>query len=375
MGSRFSKRRRVGYRRRYRRGRQTRTRVFRRFRRRFRRARRGKSLRRFVRRVRGRRLNTSRKKISWIMAPTKTYTREFGQQHVVPNNLNNMECVYFTSEETDTSVESEDSVLTRSLRCLYDIRILVGYAFSSTFDDTAINTSPATANRDWFQGHLWVRGIDTYTIRNQSNEDIYIDAFVCSVRKNFKQDPSYVQNLYQVLGKGFQERGYDTGNGGAYNGGLTRSALSPFNSISFTRLVKVNKKYKIRIPPGKMHRSVLKVAWKPFQPLEYLSFNGTASETWTSGTMRYDYIRGERFMLFKLYSNPIAVTGQITLTHNIGQSQPGVIMNTLRRYEYKHMPMQSLSNIITNTPAGIVTGAGVIMGDDDFKEQAPAVAD
>jgi len=308
------------------------------------------------------------------MAPTKTFLREFGQQHTIPNDVGGFESRYFTAEETDTALETEDEALTRPLRNIHDIVLLTNYAFNSQFDPTAIGTTPAIT-RDFLQGHLWVKGMDTYTIRNQADEDIFIKAYVCHVRKDYKELGASNQNVYALLGKGFQERGYDPSNGAAYNGGLTRPAITPYDSSTFTRVIKIKRSFNIRLKPAQMRRVRLVTGWKAYRPLDYSHFPGNTGTSWAGGTLRFDYIKGERFILFKLFANPGAVTGQTTFFHNIGQTNPGIIMHTARNYKYKHLPILSVSNMVHGVPHGIVTGATVIMRDEDFKEGPATVAD
>lgn len=331
-------------------------------------------MKRFTRRVRGRRLVTSRKKISWVMAPEKTYTREFGQQHTVPNFVDGLESCYITPEATDTTVESEDEVLTRPLGNIHDIMKLTSYAFSSVPNFAGINVSPATTG-DFYQGHLWWRGTDVYTIRNQTDEPVRMVAYICHPRHNHREELAAPYNLYKMLGRGFQERGYDTNNGTATNKAMFQPAITPFDSSIFVRNFKITRKFGFKIPTAGMKRVTLRTRWRSVQPISLVWNAGNTNTGWEAQTKRYDYIRGEKIIIFKLFGNPAAVTGQISFTKNIGQTEPGIIMHTARKYQYKHLPIMSVSNIVTEAPAGVVSTAGVIMRDEDWKAGASAVAD
>jgi len=358
--SRSNKRRRTGGRRTFRRRSRSRTRrpqKLRRFRRKFRTTRR--------RRRSSQRGTPSREKLEWTLAPPKVFTREFGQVAFTANAVNSLESSYFTPEETDTEAKIEDDVLTRPLGNIYDLMLLANYAWPNNPSFVGIGTVPAQL-KDWFQGSLWWKGTDRYTIRNMTSEPIFMKAYYMTPRQHHKEDTTMYTNLYRMLGRGFQERGYDTSNGSSQNAGMDLPTLTPYQSSIITRRFKITRVQPIRVGTGAMKVITLSTNWRSVQPISLVMNAGNTDLNWTQQQKRYDYIKGERIIIFKLFSNPAAITGQSTFTKNIGQSQTGIIMHTARRYTYKHLPIMGLENIVTGTPHGVVTGASVVMRDQDW---------
>lgn len=290
-----------------------------------------------------------------------------------------MECRYFVTEVTD-STKTADTITTRGLGCLNDILNMAEYAWDTipTTADAVINTpasSAFTGNVDGLQGTLWVKGNDLYTLRNQTNEAVTIQAFYVKCRKDWNQNEATVQNMYRLLGRGFAERGYDSANAGAFNGAMTLSSLTPFDSPLFCRLFKVKKVEKFKIGPGQTAKRGISMKWRPYSPINYVI--PAVGTTWTELTAIYEYLKGEQFILFRLFSNIGMATGQpeAQFSRDIGQTDPLVIMSTTRRYHYKHLrqPPKGLIKFITD---GIVAGDGVvIMAENTMVEQKEAQAE
>jgi len=285
-----------------------------------------RKLRRFIRRRRSTRrrryskkTGPSRRKLEWTLAPEKVFTREFGQVAFTPNAVDSLESSYFTPEETDTEAKDEDAVLTRPLGNIYEMMLLANYAWPNRPSFPGIGTFPAQL-KDWFQGHLYWKGTDRYTIRNMTSEPVFMKAYFMTPREDHKEDLTMYTNLYRMLGRGFQERGYDTSNGNSSNAGMAIPSLTPFNSAIITRRFKITRVVPIRISTGNMKVITLSTKWRSCQPISLVLNAGNTDLPWTQQQFRYDYIKGEKIVIFKFFSNPAAITGQTTYTKNIGEA-------------------------------------------------------
>lgn len=325
-------------------------------------------------------LKRRRQNLQFVQAPSRIATWEFGQAVEVPNTLNALESRYFVTEAGDTAHDpayTADTIPTRPLGNPTELLNLCQYAFTTYPDiaDTSINPSPAGVF-DAIQGTLWWKGKDIYTIRNQTNESVTIQAYYCHVRKDWNQNDGQRQNVYRLLGRGFAERGLDSANAGAFNRAMFLSGQNPFASPLFCRVVKIVKSERFSIAPGKVKHKSIRTKWRTFHPIDLVTLSTSAFQ-WASLTPRYDFIKGEKFILFKLFSGIGMPTGQPATNwdRNIGQTDPLVIMATNRRYYFKHM-WQPAAGLIQFTSTNLVAGDDVVvMGDSNIVEQKEAQAE
>lgn len=317
-----------------------------------------------------------RDKLTFTLAPSNVFTYTYGQAIEVPDLSPGIECRYFITEAYEAGATA-DTVQTRPLYGVYDIMTTANNMWETnpTTLSTAINGQPKGAY-DWIAGTLFLKGKDIYTIRNQSNEDVWIQAYYCTFRKDYNQNDGQQQNVYRLLGRGFAERGYDAGNAGAFNNALYRADINPFDSPLFTRLVKITRVTKFKIKPGEYKKKYLKGGWKRYRPIEYVT-PSSADEAWSLNTQKYDWLKGSKFILFRVVGNPAMVTGQTVdaWARQIGQTTPMIIMATQRHYEAKHLPLPT-KGLVTFVSSGTVAGADpVFMGDTTKSEMKETEAE
>lgn len=361
VGARPSKRRRGSRRVSFRRGRRThrlgrrrRSRTFRRFKRKFRRSR------------RSRRSNPvkQRHRLEFKITEPRETQVTYGQQHTVPNAGIEMECIYFSTEVYDTAiVNNRDAVNNSLLGGISDVLALADYAFTNTPQNHASGSAPGwTHDNIW--GKLFVKGMDTYTLRNQSNETVRLTMYYCRCRKDtLRYNGTNRENLINYLGQGFSENGYNVANADYSNAAVTTDNMNPRQSRLFCRTFKIFNQKRITIPPGESVSRSIFYRWRKHTPADYV-LTSDAATAFASRTRRYGHIKGEKFILFKLHGNIAGVAGQTDITKLIAQTTPTVIMKTERRYWHKHFP-RPLGSVITFTGHGVSAGAGSIIIDND----------
>jgi len=233
-------------------------------------------------------------------------------------------------------------------------------------------TTPQDVTRDDTAGALHVRGSVNYQLRNQSNETVNITCYTVRVRNNFKLDSTQSSNIYTILGDGFAQNGYDPADRSATNDGLQYDTFNPFNSRTFCKTFKITRTRKLTMKAGGRFQYTLRNKWRLYYPND-LVLNDTASTAWPSLTHRYDYIKGEQFILFQLHGSVAGIAAQATLEKNITHTTPTVIMRTYFQYQHKHFhqPSYPINNFVIS---GHSDTTGVIMLDDDYKAGAEADA-
>lgn len=331
---------------------------------------------RFKRRFRAKRRRFSRRKtpsqtaLRFKLAEQRTVTFTYGQQHTVPNALNRVECVYFTTESTNTTHADRNETITVPLCGVNEICNIADYAWQTNPQNLT-----ATVNAGWVGditwGKLFVKAHEKQEIRNQSNEPVTLTAFTCRTRANVYLDTSAVEkdyNIYYYLGTGFAENGMDATNRTATNQTLTDSRISPFQSRFFCRHFKIVRVKRYHIQPGNILTTQNKTRWRSFQPAD-ITRNLDTSTAFTARSKMYNNIRGEQFVLWKLQGNIGGIDGQATFEKNIGQTTPTVIMRTFRKYAFKHMPITK-SPALTFAADGITTAATSIIVDSDEQKGA-----
>jgi len=363
LGARRSKRRRVSrrvtFRQRPRRFKTRRTRLFRRFK------------RSFNRRRRSRRRTTPdkiRHRLEFKLTPQREAMFTYGQQHTVPNTTIEQECIYFTTELFNAAVTDKVNVVTRSLLGYYDIMQVADYAWTNTPNNVHTGVNTGWVN-DMQWGPLFIKGVDEYTLRNQSNETITLTGYVCRGRKDtIRYVGSLTENIYNFLGEGFAENGYNPGTSTAANSALTMDNMNPRQSRMFCRNFKIVNQIKKVIGPGMSTKYKIWQRWRKFIPVDYVHTDNLG-RAWLDKTPRYSHIKGEKFVLWKLHPPIGGVVDQVTYQKQITQTTPTVIMQTTRHLWYKHLP-RPLGSINTFEAFGIDDAVASIIVDEDEKKGA-----
>lgn len=279
------------------------------------------------------------------------------------------------TEKYDTTIPTvgKNVVDTLSLGGIEDLSQICDYVWQTTPQNVIGSTN--TGFNDVVWGKLFWRGMDTYELRNQSNETVSLTAYYCIARKDSifapgegdtSTPPHTISNVYNYLGAGLAENGYYANYPSGLNGGLTDDVFTPYMSRLFCRTFKIIKQKRVKIAPGKVLVKKIKAGWHSFTPGDYYQNSGSAQVLWTLRTRMYDHIKGERFILWKLRGSISGVASQVTATKYIAQTTPTVIMKTTRRYEVKHLPKPA-APMVNLIPRGFATGgtAGTIIVDAD----------
>jgi len=362
--SRSNKRRRVGSRGRYR-GRRGST------------AKRSYKLRRFKHKYRSRRRKSkysskkgdskNRNALEFRLAVTRTAQYEYGQQHTVPNADTAMECVYFMTEKFDNTITNRGDVGTRALGGITDILNIADNVWQTTPTNAATTTNPGFLDSSF--GSLFLRGRDIYMLRNQVNEHIMGTAFYCVAKRDYIFNPEQsgkTVTMYDYLGSGWAQNGLDISNSDGNNGTMFQLRYTPFDSRLFTRIFKIAKVEKFRIPIQGTKTFSIGMKWHRYDPNNYV--RTTNSGLWATRDRRFDVIKGERFILFKVHSNVGGdITSNTAFQKEVAQTTPTVAMVTRRSYEVKHIvhPQNMAINFVSS---GISTDtASIIIDVDDIK--------
>jgi len=331
----------------------------------------GRIKRRFKRKLRRRsrksRPQTIKRKLEFKLAEPRSINYSFGQQHTVPNASDNLECIYFTTEKTNTSVTDRINTQTRPLGGLDDIISVADILWVNTpANNTPASNSGWSSDINW--GAMFIRGVDKYVLRNQSNDHMRITGYVCSCRKDIQFNDGLLKNIYNFLGTGFAENGFNINEQTANNLATYNDTMTPFQSRMFCRTFKIHRTVRKFLQPGQSTTHKLRLPWQKRVPADY-TMNTGAATAWADRLKRVSNVRGERFILWKLHSSIGGITGQTTLEKNIGQTTPTIIMSTIRHYQVKHFPRPNAS-VVTFVPSGIVAGSASIIIDDDEKAGA-----
>lgn len=351
MGSRFQKRRRTGFgyrRRRVYGGRTRRPKMLRRFRRRY-------VSRRYKRRGSKK---LTKNKLQFRLTEEQPINLTFGQQHTVPDVTTDPECVYFTVEQSNVTHTERSETTTRSLGGMLDVLNVADQLFVKQ-PSNAVSSANAGWSDDMAWGSMYLKGKDIYEIRNQSNETVYITAYICTSRQNAYFAPDDTtnnpKNIYYYLATGWSERGFDVNNQQPENDAMRVDIFTPFMSRQFCHQFKINKVEKFKIEPGKIKKKSLALRWRKYIPADLTIPTGGGS-AWVAKQRKFDTLKGERFILFKLHGNVAGQATQTTIEKWVTQTTPTVVMRTFRRYWGKHFP-QTKKPVVYYPPFGH-TGAG-----------------
>lgn len=298
----------------------------------------------------------------------------YGQQHRVSGTALEPESIYFTTENTNTAHTLRSTTVTVMFPDVQQICAIADTAWTALPVNVAA-TQPNPSASDDTRGDLYLKGTRSHKVRNQSNETINLTLYYCRVRKDWYEQTDTANaftNMYTMMARGFSENGYDPTVLDPTNSAMIQENFTPFHSRTFCRLNKVYLTKHVKIRPGQTMTCGLKMGWKRFTPND-ITVNVTGPAFFLDRSKRFNYLRGQQFIMFKLHSSLAGVTGQITLEKEITDTTPTIIMQTIDRYDFKHFK-QEVTPVSQFVVRGYRNVAGAIMLDDDFKAGAEADA-
>jgi len=143
--------------------------------------------------------------------------------------------------------------------------------------------------------------------------------------------------------------------------------FTPFMSHAFCRNYKIFRTKRITIRPGEISVQRLLYPWHKHTPAHYTVTTTGAATSWGNRTKVVTQVKGERFILFKLHSNVGGISGQTTLEKDVGQTTPTIVMETLRTYFFKHLPLPAAPAIDWTTAGHQAGVASIIVDSDEVK--------
>lgn len=337
-----SKRRRVSFAKRYAR----RLRVVRKRRFRARTSIRSRSRRRLSSRRRLRTRTPSRAALFKTMAPAQRWLEQIGQSATptvwtVP--LTGMLTWYFGANRT----EADGTTQTPNANSTFDVLNILRIA--QTIDPSVDQTLNASL--------LIQKTSLRHIIHNRSNFDCDIQAFYCIVRRDVPNQSSH-NNAVQVLQDGLFNTGISS-----MPATLNRAELTPYDSPGFTAVFKILRVRKRHLIPGGSTTFNVSSKGRMISTARLIAPT-SASDTYTTSPQVISWIRGSKFILFKLstqLARDAGSSGALTSAHG------GVDMVTMKKVMFKYFSrpdsktyLQSVVGITTNsnTPVAVSTTSG-----------------
>lgn len=269
-----------------------------------------------------------RKRLLNILTVPNNYIVSFGDIEQTPaaSATTGKGVVYFTG----SGVNSSGTQLLNN-QCIDNINRLQAVAFQ-------IDPTANARNLKWFR----VEDVIKYQLINQSNGHANIVAYYCRVRENILSSGQNYFNIINLLDAGFKEN--------AVSDGLVRDEITPFQSLKFCGFIKISKVKKFVMSPGEE----LSLSLKTFKVRTIVMqkfFNANGTTTWKATAPDYQWIKGNKFILFKLTGQPAdnAVGGGFTFT------APKIDMSTTTRMVYKWV-QDDVENILEANAVGITAG-------------------
>lgn len=286
---------------------------------------------------------TFAKKVLKSLQPALPAVCRYGQENTVSPATGSATIEYVTTEVFDGTVGiNKDTCVNRVLLDVQHIPKLADLVWANKPTAAAnINTSSnQTALTQSIETKLLISGKVVYRMRNQSNEPIFVTAYVCKVRRDYRYaQGNGTNNIYGLLSRGFATAGKDSANITAdANLGMYDQDYTPYNSPIFCAFAKILKKKRFKIVPGAQHFESLKMKEKWVNPLDYVVIEGTTNGTnsWAQWTKKYDFSRHARFILFRLESNPAGYgAAQSQYSKQITHTTPTIVMDTSMQYKVR----------------------------------------
>lgn len=301
---------------------------------------------------------------------------EYGQNQEIPLNIPEnpgtgtytfQTCYYFTTELYNNSV-TRDTVVNVTLNDTRHIALIADRLFMGQANQAAssLPTSGVNLMINNLKQKLEIKGQCSYNLRNQSNEPIRFTAYICKPRGNI----NYVENvnspnIYRWLATGFANNGLDSGNFfGSTNVTMYEATYSPYDSFDFVRDIKIVGQKAFTIQPGQFKRLKLSSRGKLIRPADIVQLLGTSGvNTWGGQVPKYAMNKHEKFILFKIWSNPAGWgAAQATYAKQIQMTQPGFVMHTRFKYTCRR-------GVQLYTPSGLIEKFGIA---DNSTAQPPA---
>lgn len=314
------------------------------------------------------------------VVPWQKWRATFGSEHQVVDQAGTglPNCLYFTTVRNQAAVTVSTYLDIPwgnwfHLQTIFDILWPNYLVTGSTVASNNLGWT-TTSNKD----RVWLKGSAKYTLRGQSNETEFITAYYCKPRHNISADITGVSNnVLNFLGMGFASNGLDPATTNATNAMLVNDQFSPFESFAFCKNFQIFKVKRLRISPGEQQTLFLKGRSAMLQPYDIWNQPAFAggTTTYSSLTRRYNYMKHERFILFKLSGRPAGYGDQAPNTGNyakgITRTTPTCVLQTEFRFAAKTIRNVSTAYQNLTSQVGIFAPAGAInpqiMRDDDFK--------
>lgn len=324
------------------------------------------------------------------LAPPKTFVTEYGQEHTVPaaTASDGQQCVYFTVEAYNNTATVDNVQTIELMHQVHLMRIADYYRNGNLSTGSYFNAAALGGGYilDPRFKYLLKSGVQISRLRNQSNEPVSITAYFCRPRGNMTEGiNSGVQNLYAFLASGFANSGLDSAHlTASTNIYMHKSRYSPFRSFDFARSFKITSVKKLLIHPGMMRSVKLRVRSQMVRPIDWVLASGTAvpaSGSWTDLQPKFNYFKQQRFVLFKLTSQPAGFGAtQATYSKLIQTTTPTVLLSTYYKYVTKAVPYWNSNPVDLFDPVGYTTSGaaghnpGIIVPDGDVvgeEKEAP----
>lgn len=192
-------------------------------------------------------------------------------------------------------------------------------------------------------------------ITNTSFTNIRLTAYLCKWRRDVPMAAGEPYQPLKLLGQGFLNNGKGTFADDT-NTFLFDDNSDPFMSSTFTLHCKIVKvKHKSIAPGATVHFSLKKK--KPFMVHPDVIVNLAAGDTYNTAALKYDYMRGGLFYLFKMAEGSLpagaAGTNQIGVQANKFQLR----CESLWKWTYKFMNNIIGTIIEANLPSSMLTPA------------------
>lgn len=324
---------------------------------------------------------TFKSKVIQALASQRTFKYEYNQtENVVATPGTYQTCNYFTTEVDDIKGIDVDTALTPRLGDLGQLAEIADFCWPVVPATGSIQGGVfgGAATQD-LKGQIELSGSCKYNVRSMTNEDVYLTAYYCKVRKdgvflvNSAAAADEKRNIYHYLSLGFAQNGLNpTQTAPSLNAYMKDKLGSPFQSWKFIQNFKIHKIKKFKLSPGKETSLKINLKRMLWRPSDYIvipaRFAGSTAGTWGSNFKSTELCKFQRFILFKLDSR--IAHPETPATPNLGaltNTTPTVIMSTHFTYRTRFVATEQSPDVIFTSINFQSTSNAQIMRDEDFK--------
>lgn len=261
---------------------------------------------------RGKSVAAKRARLLSAITPPRVYATQIGDiWQATANVLTELPILYAgsTSQNPQTSSIVANSNSTYCINHIWNIALAMPIPAASNQSNNAIGNLTTGLN-DRF---IVTKAIMTHRMNNVTNVPCFVDMYYCICRKEL---PNLASNIIftSVLSEGFAANGHPTV--ALTTDPMQKDELTPFQSTTFCEYFKIYKVRKMTLMPGRT-RTVSISSRKPkwFNMSNYLN-QTSQTETYLTTTRTVSWVRGSKFILFKLkgdiISNPDTPTTNVT---------------------------------------------------------------